>query len=73
MKATISQTRIDEMTSQGYRLVGRTSGLLSFRRGTNLARKLESLGMTEADVTVVTGARAGQRRNDGHELLIFSK
>ena len=73
MKKTIAQTRIDEMTSKGYKLVGKTSGLFSFRRGSNLARKLEALGLNENDVEVRTGARAGKRLNDGYELLIFRK
>lgn len=73
MKKTIAQTKIEEMTSKGYRLVGRTSGTFSYRKGSNLARKLESLGLTESDVEVRTGARAGQHLNDGYELLIFCK
>jgi hypothetical protein len=73
MKKTIAQTIIDEMTSKGYKLVGKTSGLFSFRKGSNLARKLESLDLNESDVEVRTGARAGKHLNDGYELLIFSK
>jgi hypothetical protein len=73
MKKTIAQTKIDEMTSKGYKLVGKTSGLFSFRKGSNLARKLENLGLNESDVEVRTGARAGKHLNDGYELLIFSK
>jgi hypothetical protein len=73
MKKTIAQTRIEKMTANGYKFVGRTSGLYSFRKGSNLSRKLESLGLTESNVDVRTGARAGQRRNDGYELLIFVK
>ena len=73
MKQTIAQTKIDEMTSKGYKLIGKTSGTFSFRKGSNLARKLESLGLTEKDVEVLTGARAGAHLNDGYELLIFSK
>lgn len=73
MKQTIAQTKIDEMTSNGYKLIGRTSGLLSYRKGSNLARKLNSLGKTQNDVEVLTGARAGKYQNDGYELLIFAK
>jgi len=73
MKKTIAQTRIEEMTAKGYTLAGRTSGLYSFRKGSNLARKLETLGLAEANVDVRTGARAGQHANDGYELLIFVK
>jgi hypothetical protein len=73
MKKTIAQTKIEEMTAKGYKLAGRTSGLCSFRRGSNLSRKLESLGLTEAEVDVLTGARAGQHANDGYQLLIFVK
>lgn len=73
MKKTIAQTKIDEMTSKGHNLIGRTSGLFSFRKGSNLARKLDSLGLTENDVEVRAGARAGKHLNDGYELLIFSK
>jgi hypothetical protein len=73
MKKTIAQTKIDEMTSKGYKLIGKTSGLFSYRKGSNLSRKLESLGLTKSEVEVRTGARAGKRLNDGYELLIFSK
>lgn len=73
MKKTIAQTRIEEMQAKGYKLAGRTSGLYSFRKGSNLSRKLESLGLTEANVDVRTGARAGRHANDGYELLIFVK
>lgn len=73
MKKTIAQTRIEEMTAKGYKLAGRTSGFYSFRKGSNLSRKLESLGLTEAQVDVRTAARAGKHLNDGYELLIFVK
>jgi len=72
MKKTISQTVTDTMTDKGYKLVGKTTGNPSFRNGTNLARKLASLGLTEADVTVKTGARR-QHATEGYELLIFVK
>lgn len=68
---TIAQTKIDEMKSQGYKLAGRTTGNYSFRKGSNLARKLESLGLTDNDVTVKLGARAGKQKTEGYELLIF--
>ncbi len=70
---TIAQTKIDEMAGKGYKLIGRTSGTYTFRSGSNLARKLASLGLTEDDVVVKTGARAGRNLNDGYELLIFAK
>lgn len=73
MKKTIAQTEIDKMISEGYKLVGRTTGLFTFRKGSNLACALDRLGMTENDVEVRRGARAGQYANDGYELLIFSK
>jgi hypothetical protein len=70
MKKTIAQTRIDEMTAKGYKLAGRTTGLYSFRKGSNLSRTLESLGLTQADVEVLTGAHL-QRGTEGWQLLIF--
>jgi len=73
MKKTIAQTKIDEMTSKGYKLVGKTSGNYTFRKGSNLARKLESLGLTEQTCEVCTGARAGKNATEGYELLIFTK
>ena len=73
MKQTIAQTKIAEMTAKGYRLIGKTQGTFSFAKGSNLSRKLESLGLTKNDVEVVAGARAGRYQNDGYELLIFSK
>jgi hypothetical protein len=73
MKQTIAQTITDEMTGQGYKLIGKTSGWLSFRKNSNLSQKLALMGLTENDVVVRAGARVGQFRNDGYELLIFAK
>ncbi len=73
MRQTIAQTIIDEMSSKGYTLRGKTRGLFSYRNGSNLARELERLGLTKDSVEVRAGARAGQNRNDGYELLIFGK
>jgi len=73
MKKTIAQNRIEEMNAIGYKLVGQTSGTLSFRRGSNLSKKLESLGLTEDKVYIRTGARAGKNKNDGYQLLIFTR
>ena len=73
MKKTIAQTVTAEMEAKGFRLIGQTSGTYTFRKGSNLARKLEQLGLTEEQVDVRTGARAGKNANDGYELLIFTK
>ena len=70
---TKAQAVMAEMEIEGYKLVGKTSGLMSFRKGSNLARKLESLSLSESEVEVRTGARAGARANDGYELLIFTR
>jgi len=70
---TIAQTKIEEMTNNGYKFAGQTRGWLSFRKGSNLARKLASLGLDKGSVEVMTGARAGRYRNDGYQLLIFTK
>lgn len=69
---TIAQRKIEERQANGQKLLAQTSGTLSFRKGSNLSRKLAELGLTENDVDVRTGARAGQYWNDGYELLIFS-
>jgi len=71
MKKTIAQNRIMEMAEKGYKLVGKTSGTYSFRKGSNLARRLEELGLTEDTCEVRTGARAGKQKTEGYELLIF--
>lgn len=73
MRETIAQRIIRERTEAGQKLLGQTRGTYSFRKGSNLARKLIDLGLTEADVDVRTAARAGKNKNDGYELLIFSK
>ena len=70
---TISQKVIEKMTAEGYKLAGRTTGNLSYRAGSNLARKLESMGLTEATCEVRTGARAAKNASAGYELLIFTK
>lgn len=72
-RKTMAETVIEKMEAEGKKLIGRTSGLYSFRKGSNLARKLEELGLTKNDVDVRTGARAGQAANDGYQLLIFQK
>jgi hypothetical protein len=73
MKATIAQQIIDEMDGKGYRLIGQTSGQISYRKGSNLYRKLTALNVTEADVIVRAGARAGKHLTEGYQLLIFTK
>jgi hypothetical protein len=72
MRKTIAQTIIEEREANGQRLLGRTSGWYSFRKGSNLSRELERLGLTQNDVDVRTGAKR-QRQSEGTELLIFSK
>lgn len=70
---TMAQQVIEERQAEGQMLLGRTTGLYSFRKGSNLSQKLNELGLTESQVDVRTGARAGQHRNDGYQLLIFSR
>lgn len=72
-RKTIAQQVIEERTNEGQELLGRTKGTYSFRKGSNLSRKLEQMGLTEDQVDVRPGARAGRNKNDGYELLIFSK
>lgn len=72
-RKTIAQQIIEEQQAQGKQLLGRTSGTYSFRKGSNLSRRLDLLGLTENDVDVRTAARAGRHQNDGYQLLIFSK
>jgi len=70
---TIAQKITAEMEAEGHKLIGRTSGTFSFRKGSNLSRYLVHIGKTEDDVIVKAGARAGKNANDGYELLVFSK
>jgi hypothetical protein len=73
MRETMAQKVIDEMRIKGFRLVGQTSGQFSFRKGSNLSQALECLGLTEYEVKVRTGARAGKNATEGYQLLIFVK
>jgi hypothetical protein len=73
MTQTIANRRIEEMKSQGYKLVGRTSGQYTFRAGSNLARKLEKLGLTKETCEVRYAARAGKNATEGYQLLVFVK
>jgi hypothetical protein len=73
MRKTIAQRVIEEREANGQKLLGQTRGLYSFRKNSNLYQALTELGLTENDVDVRTGARAGLRKNDGYQLLIFSK
>jgi hypothetical protein len=72
-RKTIAQEIIEKMEAEGKTLLGKTSGTYTFRKGSNLAAKLESMGLTKNDVDVRCGARAGQHQNDGYQLLIFSR
>ena len=83
---TIAQTKIDQMTTKGYKLAGKTSGLPSLRKGSNLYRRLESLGLS-ADNAIIdqteNGLLSGKiiirlgahkwHGTEGWELLIFTK
>lgn len=71
MRKTIAQKVTEEMQEKGYTLIGQTRGWYSFRRNSNLYRKLQEMGLTEDDVEVRTAARAGKNKNDGYQLLIF--
>lgn len=73
MRVTMAQKVMEEMTEKGHKYIGATSGTFTFRKGSNLARRLETLGLTEAEVEVRSAARAGQHANDGYQLLIFTK
>lgn len=73
MRKTMAQQVTDEMTEKGFEKVGQTSGWCSFRKGSNLSRKLEQLSLTKDDVEVRTAARAGKNLNDGWQLLIFKE
>ena len=73
MKKTIAQKVSEEMASKGYKLVGRTSGTYSFRAGSNLARKLAQLNLTQKTCEVRCAARAGKQKTEGYQLLIFVK
>lgn len=72
-KQTMGQKVVDEMTGEGYKLVGKTSGSFSYRAGSNLMLKLESLGLTKDTAEVRAGARAGMHKSEGYELYIFVK
>lgn len=70
---TMAQELIKAQESQGKKLLGQTSGAYSFHKSSNLYRKLTELGVTEDQVDVYTAARSGRNKNDGYQLLIFSK
>lgn len=72
MKQTIAQSIVQEMEGEGHELVGKTSGWLSFRKGSNLSRKLDQLGLDAEQVEVRTGAKK-QHKTEGTELLIFTR
>lgn len=69
---TMAGKAIAEMTAKGYEYKGYTTGLYSFRKGSNLSKQLESLGLTESQVEVRTGAHLW-RGTEGWQLLIFVK
>lgn len=70
---TIAQKITVEMETTGHKLLGQTSGTFTFRKGSNLSKCLERLGVTGSDVVVKAAARAGKNRNDGYQLLVFGK
>lgn len=69
---TMAGKEIAKMEAQGYEYKGYTTGLFSFRKGSNLHRKLVQLGLENAEVEVRTGAHL-QRGTEGWQLLIFVK
>ncbi len=71
-RKTIAQTIIEEQEAEGKTYLGATSGWLSFRKGSNLSRKLDALGLTENDVDVYQGAKK-RHQSEGAALLIFSR
>lgn len=72
MKKTIAETIKDEMTGQGYTLVGKTSGWNTARKGSNLQKLLAALGLGRDEVTVRQGAKK-QRQTEGTDLFVFKK
>jgi hypothetical protein len=70
-RTTIASRIIAAKTAQGFEYVGMTSGWYSFRKGSNLRSFLDRNNLTEFDVDVEIGARAGMHRNDGNQLLVF--
>ena len=73
MNETIAETRIAEMQAKGYKLVGKTSGTYSFRKGSKLSQKLDNLNLTKDTCEVRAGAYSGKYKTEGYELLIFVK
>ena len=70
---TIAQKITEQMESEGFRLIGKTSGQPTTRKGSNLDKLFKSLGVTEEQVIWKTGARAGKQKTEGYELLVFAK
>jgi hypothetical protein len=72
MRVTKAQYQINKMEKDGYKLVGQTSGLYTFRKGSNLYKEITRLGYKPEDIVVETGAHKWQG-SAGWELLIFVK
>lgn len=73
-KQTIAQKITEELEKDGFELVGRTSGWFSLRKGSNLSRKLDQLGLDyESDAVQVRAGAKKQHRTEGTDLLIFEK
>jgi hypothetical protein len=73
MRKTIAAKIIEDMINQNYILAGVTKGYFSFRKGSNLYKKIIELGLSEDCIKVKKGARAGRSYCEGWQLLIFKK
>jgi hypothetical protein len=69
---TIGGKCIAEMQAQGYKYAGFTTGQFSLRKGSNLYRKVTTLGLSIENVAVRRGAKM-RHRTQGTQLLIFVK
>lgn len=67
----------DEMTAQGYTLIGKCAGLMSLRNPrsnvSNLVASLLQRGYEKDRMVIIPGARAGRWKNDGYIIYVYYK
>lgn len=64
----------DEMTAQGYTLIGKCAGLMSWNPRSNVSKLVASLqkeGYEKDRMVVIPGARAGRWQNDGYVIYVY--
>lgn len=73
MRRSLLQIGIDKEKEKGFEVYKTGSGLYSYNKRSNMGKAYRECEekYPNAEITVVTGARAGQYKNDGYQFAIM--